>query len=187
MLEHDLKAAMTAETAGLVIAPDLAERVEQRTHRRKWRTRLAALIVPLLAAVGWFLIPQSLGTVAASPDRVVSVDLDHLPPGLVSEPAKSYAMERDIDCTTATWRGQGQVITLNVYRGEGVRDDPAFHRNEQVIPVRSTTAEIAGRRGSLATGATGRYFLWVVEPGLAVTVFTDGTDLEKVVEGISIR
>ncbi len=70
MLEHDLKAAMTAETASLVVAPDLAERVERRTRRRRWRTRLAALLVPFLAAAGWWLVPQTVGTGSRPrPDR----------------------------------------------------------------------------------------------------------------------
>ncbi len=48
----DLKAAMTAETADLAIPPDLAERVERRVRRRRWRSRLAALLIPPLAAAG---------------------------------------------------------------------------------------------------------------------------------------
>ncbi|WP_062431404.1 hypothetical protein [Herbidospora daliensis] len=187
MLEHDLKAAMTAETAALTIAPDLAERVERRARRGRWRTRLAALLAAVLAAAGWWLVPNLLGTPAARPDRMIDgVELGHLPAGLVRQPDLRQA-EGEVTITTARWihlAGESRLersVNVSVARGPIATTEAwRVYSGEDELD-----AVVAGHPGTRMRSPHGEFFYWAPAPDLAITVMTMGeVSLEAVVAGL---
>ncbi|WP_030451519.1 hypothetical protein [Herbidospora cretacea] len=197
----DLRAAMAAETADLAVAPDLAERVEHRVRRRRWRTRLTAALLPFLAAAGWFLIPQFAGTQAVPPDQVIDgVQVGYVPPGLSRHPPEGPLPE-EFRCRCVEWSTHGSMASLfhdggwgasvAVHRGERVREILDAYEEDTGGPVTvRERREMAGHRGLYSEMRDGsRMFLWIAEPGLAVEVTTiraPGPELEKIVEGISV-
>nr|WP_062337804.1 hypothetical protein [Herbidospora sakaeratensis] len=190
MLEHDLKAAMTAETADLMIAPDLAERVEQRARRTRWRTRLAALLATVLAAAGWWLVPQVAGMGAVPADQIIDgVQVTHLPPGLIRAPDEPPD-EDDFPGVSALWStgggkpfvDGGDGISVSVYRSADIENTPASLDEFGAGEPR----EIAGKWGRHGMMMGIEVFYWVPRPGMIVMVMAVGSELEPVVEGIVV-
>ncbi|TKK90953.1 hypothetical protein FDA94_04140 [Herbidospora galbida] len=190
MLEHDLREAMAAETATLAAAPDLAERVERRARSRRWRTRLAVLLVPFLAAAGWFLVPQALGTGAVPADQIIDgVLVTHLPPGLIRAP-EDPPDDDDFPGVTALWStgggkpftDGGDGISVSVYRSADIENTPASLDEFGAGEPR----EIAGKWGRHGMMMGIEVFYWVPRPGVIVMVMAVGADLEPVVEGIVV-
>lgn len=180
----DLKAAMAAETADLVIAPDLAERVEHRARRQRWRTCLAALLIPLLAAAGWYLAPQLSS--APSERMVDGVEVGYLPPGLTREPDR---VEKEGQVTTTVGRWTRLIERNNLQTGVvvGVQRGPLAITDTWRGDSRAEELEavVAGRQGMRLKTVEVDYFHWAPEPDLVITVAVMGeVRLETVVAGI---
>ncbi|WP_061295220.1 hypothetical protein [Herbidospora cretacea] len=187
----DLKAAMAAETAHLAVAPDLAERVERRAARKRWRTLLASLLVPLLAAVGWWLVPQVAGMSAVPADQVIDgVEVGYLPPGLTRVPVERETEDGYTSITGLWTTGGGKPfvdggdgVAVSVYRGPRIENTRAWLESFG----NGETREIAGHEGVYSTGMGVDTFFWVPKPGMNVMINTVGVDLERVVAGITVR
>src|SRR5258706_130259 len=121
MLEQTLREAMREDSAALVIAPDLAERVRLRGRRHVARRGfvLAAAAVVLAAAVPLVRSADTPGTGAqANPQAPVvldGVEFRNLPPGL-GTPRADVVSDLVGTGQALTWASGDHQVRVAVYR-----------------------------------------------------------------------
>src|SRR5262245_20219828 len=188
---------MSAETAALQAAPDLAGRVARRVRRRRGRVRLVALRAVVLVVAG--AIPAYVSLTrppvtsppqhAAAPPKAVlpgGIEIRYLPADLTGPPRRTTDSMRKLPGTILRWSHGDRKVEIGVYTG-----DPAKLRasgdvmalnvlNDPITPPREYGPVVSG---------DGSEMMWIPRRGVIIDVVVSlaaKDELAKVAAGIDV-